>query len=99
MQWLMVTILHTMPRSYWDFEIGKAEVQITYLEGDYADTKFKFTLYEPRDIGFFLFLLMTKNSFYFCFHNYEYGFDVHFLTMYMIFIHSQSLVDHFTGLL
>ena len=50
MQWLMVTILHTMPRSSWDLEIGKAEVQITYLEGDYADTKFKFTLYEPRDI-------------------------------------------------
>ena len=33
MQWLMVTILHTMPRSSWDLEIGKAEVQITYLGG------------------------------------------------------------------
>ena len=47
MQWLMVTILHTMPRSSWDLEIGKAEVQITYLGGDFTD---KFTLYEPRDI-------------------------------------------------
>ena len=44
-------------------------------------------------------LLMTKKNFYVCFHNYEYGFDIHFLTMYMIFIHSQSLVDHLTGLL
>ena len=50
MQWLMVTILHTIPRSSWDLEIGKAEVQITYSGGDYADTKDKFTLYEPRDI-------------------------------------------------
>ena len=39
-----------MPRSSWDLEIGKAEVQIICLEGDYADTKDKFTLYEPRDI-------------------------------------------------
>ena len=50
MQCLMVTILHTIPRSSWDLEIGKAELQITYSGGDYADTKDEFTLYEPRDI-------------------------------------------------
>ena len=78
------------------------EVQITYSGGDFTDTNDKFALYEPRDIDafdFFPVFANDKNSFYFCVLYYEYGFHIHFLTIYMIFIYSHSLIDHLTSLL